>query len=273
MQARTAPLLLALLAVGLAPNAWAQRAGQTVPGTESVGLDDKIGDRIPMGLAFTDENGDAVRLGDYYASGHPVLIQLVYYNCPMLCNLLLDGWTRTASQIAPTPGDDYTLLTISFDPTETTEQAARQKDKELQNLDKPGAEAGWHFLTGTDENIKTLADAIGFRYQWNEDAEQYAHPAAVTFTSPDGLITRYLVGVGFDPTEVRAALAESSDGTTGTFVDTFIMFCFQYDPSTHSYSADVSNIMKAGALLTLLALGLGVSVLSRRHRSASPLSA
>ncbi len=273
MQTPIIPLLFGIVLLGLAPNAWAQRAGQTVPGTEGVGLDDKIGDRVPMDLSFVDENGDTVRLGDYYAEGHPVLIQLVYYNCPMLCNLLLDGWTRTAAEIAPTPGSDYTLLTISFDPTETTEQAARQKAKELQALDKPGAEAGWHFLTGTDANVKALADAVGFRYQWNEDAEQYAHPAAVTFTSPDGLITRYLVGVGFEPTEVRAALAESADGTTASFVDTFIMFCFQYDPTTHSYSADVVNIMKAGALLTLLALGMGVTVLSRRHRSAPPLSA
>lgn len=271
MQARIALSLLAF-ALGLVPSAWAQLAGQTVPGTESVGLDDRIGDRIPTHLAFTDETGQTVQLADYYGQGRPVLIQLVYYNCPQLCNLLLDGWTRTAAEIAPTPGEEYTLLTISFDPTETPEQAARQKAKEIQNLGRPEAASGWHFLTGTDRNIKALADAVGFRYQWNEDAGQYAHPAAVTFTSPQGTITRYLVGVGFEPTDVRAAIAESSEGTVGTFVDQFIMFCFQYDPTTHTYTADVTNLMRAGAGLTVLLLIAAVLVLSRRHRSASPLS-
>jgi protein SCO1/2 len=265
--------MFALAALGLAPAAEAQLAGQTVPGTESVGLDDRIGDRIPQGLTFTDDQGQTVRLGDYYADGRPVLIQLVYYNCPMLCNLLLDGWTRAAAQIAPTPGEDYTLITVSFDPSETTEQATRQKAKSIQDLGRPEAADGWHFLTGSEANVKALADAVGFRYQWNEDAQQYAHPAAVIFTSPDAIITRYLVGVGFDGTEVRAAIAESRDGTAGSFVDSFIMFCFQYDPTTHSYSLAVTNIMKAGAALTLLLLGLTVWGLSRRHRSPSPLTA
>jgi protein SCO1/2 len=271
MQARTV-LLLSLLALGFAPASWAQLAGQTVPGTEDVGLDDRIGERIPTHLAFTDQNGQTVQLADFYEQGKPVLIQLVYFNCPMLCNLLLDGWTRAAAQVTPTPGEDYTMLTISFDPTETPDQALRQQAKEVQNLGRPEAAEGWHFLTGSEGNIKALADAVGFRYQWNEDAQQYAHPAAVAFTSPEGTITRYLVGVGFEPTDIRAALAESRLGTPGTFVEQFIMFCFQYDPSTHTYTADVQNLMKLAGGLTVLALILAVATLARRYRSAPPVS-
>ncbi len=265
-------LLLAVFVTGALQNAQAQLAEQTVPGTEDVGLDDHIGQMLPLDLTFTDENGETVQLGDYFADGKPVVLSLVYYDCPMLCNLILDGFTRTMTEIPQTPGVDYTIVTVSFDPSETTEQARRQKARHMEMLGREGAEDGWHFLTGGDDNIFALADAVGFRYRWDEDSQQYAHPAALTFAQADGTISRYLTGVTFTPTDLRAALTEASEGKTGTFVDQFIMFCFQYNPDTHTYSLMASRLMMAGGALTVLLLGLTLSLLSRRHDTASPLA-
>lgn len=266
-------VLLALLAVGLPRTAVAQRAGQPVPGTEGVGLESRIGEKLPLGLTFTDESGAEVRLRDYFADGKPVILSLVYYDCPMLCNLILDGFTRGLKEIPQVPGQDFTIVTVSFDPTETTEQAARQKARHLQALGRPGAAAGWHFLTGGDENVLRLAEAVGFNYRWDEASEQYAHPAALTFVQPDGTISRYLTGVAFPPTDLRAALADASEGRTSTLLDQFIMMCFQYDAVEHRYTLIASRLMMLGGALTLVVLGLSLTALWRRHQSVSPLSA
>ena len=265
-------LLLALLAVGFSRTAVAQRAGQPVPGTEGVGLESHIGEKLPLGLTFTDEKGQAVRLGDYFAEGRPVILNLVYYDCPMLCNLILDGFTRGLKEIPQTPGEDFTIVTVSFDPTETTEQAARQKARHIRALGRPEAAGGWHFLTGGDENALRLADAVGFNYRWDEASAQYAHPAALTFVQADGTISRYLTGVAFAPTDLRAALADASEGRTGTLLDQFIMMCFQYDAAEHRYTLMAARLMKLGGGLMIVVLGLFLTLLWRRHASVSPLT-
>ncbi len=272
MHLRGFVIVLLVLVAGVFQPTWAQRAGQITPGTEGVGLDDHIGQDIPLDLTFTDEKGTAVRLGDYFAQGKPVIISLVYFDCPMLCNLILDGFTRGLKAIPQVPGKDFTIVTVSFAPGETAEQAQRQKARHIQLLEKPEAASGWHFLTGSEENIFALADAIGFRYRWDEPSQQYAHPAALTFVQPDGTISRYLAGTSFEPTDLRAALSEASDGKTGTFVDQFIMFCFQYDAAQHTYAIMASRLMMIGGVLTLVLLGLMLTILARRHHTASPLA-
>lgn len=265
--------LAALVGAGMPVHrAAAQVAGQTVPGTEGVGLDQRLGQKLPLDLAFADETGKAVRLGDYFKNGKPVLLTLVYYDCPMLCHVLLDGLTAAIKDVPATPGQDYTLVTVSFSAKETAAQALAQKTKNVADVGRPGVENGWHFLTGSQQNILALADAVGFRYRWDEASQQYAHPATLTFVAPDGTITRYLPGVRFAPTDVRLALREASEGKVGTLFDAFLMLCFQYSPHEATYTLSVMKTLRLAAGATVLLLGLVVAVLLRRHQSRSPLS-
>lgn len=265
-------LPLVLLAAGaLAPRVGAQVPGQVTPGTEGVGLDQKLGAQLPLGLAFRDDAGRDVTLGQYFGKGKPVVLMLVYYNCPMLCNLLLDGVTQSFRGLPRTPGADFTVVTVSFEPTETTAQAARQKAKHVADLGRPAAAAGWHFLTGSRQNILRLADAVGFRYRWDAATAQYAHPATLVFVAPDGTITRYLPGLTFPPLDVRLALNEAAEGKVGSMVDAFLMFCYQYDPNKGGYGLVALRVMQLGGLVTLLVLGVFLTLLWRRHHTASPL--
>jgi protein SCO1 len=266
----TAFLLLLTLGAAVRP-AGAQVPGQVTPGTEGVGLVERLGQGMPQDLAFTDDAGRAVTLGQYFGQGKPVVLMLVYYNCPMLCNLLLDGYTKAAAQIPGTPGEDYTVVTVSFNPAETTAQAQRQKARNVAALGRPDAAQGWHFLTGTQANILALADAVGFRYRWEERAQQYAHPAALIFASPEGTITRYLPGLSYEPRDLRFALNEASDGKVGTVIDSFLMLCYQYDPETGSYAPVAARIMQVGGALFVLAFGLVVALLWRRDHTEPPL--
>lgn len=267
---RLLPLVF-LVAGALAPRAGAQVPGQVTPGTEGVGLDQKLGAKLPLGLAFRDDAGQDVTLGRYFGQGKPVVLMLVYYNCPMLCNLLLDGVTQSFRGLPRTPGADFTVVTVSFEPTETTAQAARQKAKHVQDLGRPAAAEGWHFLTGSKPNILRLADAVGFRYRWDAANAQYAHPATLLFVAPDGTITRYLPGLTFPPLDVRLALNEAAEGKVGSVVDAFLMFCYQYDPNKGGYGLVALRVMQLGGLVTLLVLGAFLTVLWRRHHTASPL--
>jgi protein SCO1/2 len=173
----------------------------------------------------------------------------------MLCNMLLEGLTRSLAEMRWTPGQQFTVLTVSFSGIETPDLAARQKDRFLGALGKPEAATGWHFLTGSDENIQALAASVGFQFKWVEEAGQYAHPATLIFLSGEGRISRYLYGMDFPPGDIRKALVEASEGTIGSPVDQLILYCFQYDPVTNTYVASAQNIMKLGGLLTVLFLG------------------
>ncbi|MBE2185441.1 MAG: SCO family protein [Rhodothermales bacterium] len=264
---------LCLAALAGVPAA-AQVPGQDVPGTEGVGLDQNLGQKLPLDLAFTDETGKAVRLGDYFGQkGHPVLLTLVYYDCPMLCHVLLDGLTESLRNVPAMPGKDFTLVTVSFNPDNTAQQAQAQKAKNVTDMQR-GDEVGqgWHFLTGSQQNILALADAAGFRYRWDDETKQFAHPATLIFVAPDGTITRYLPGVRFDPTDVRLALREASQGTVGSIYDAFLMLCFQYSPHEARYTLSVMKTLRLAGGSTVALLVLLVVVLARRHASRSPLS-
>ena len=269
MISRLLPFFLLVLA---AVPATAQVPGQVTPGTEGVGLVERLGGKVPQDLAFTDDTGRAVTLGQYFGQDEkPVVLMLVYYNCPMLCNLLLDGFTKAAKEIPGTPGEDYTVVTVSFNPAESTEQAQRQKRRNVAALGRPQAAQGWHFLTGSQQRILALAGAVGFKYRWDERSQQYAHPAALIFASPEGTITRYLPGLQYNPRDLRLALNEASDGKVGTVLDSFLMLCYQYDPNTGSYAPVAARIMKVGGGLFVLAFALVVALLWRRDRTEPPL--
>lgn len=236
---------------------------------EEIGVDEKLGESIPMDLEFVNSDGQIIRLNDLIEEGKPVLLNPLYYECPMLCGLVLDAVYNVVNELAWSPGSDYTIISFSIDPEETPEMAARSKEKYLSQLGRFGSEKGWHFLTGDEESIKKLTDSIGFRYKYDEQTGEYIHLASIMMISPSGTITRYLYGASFREFDLRNALYEAADGTIGSAMDKVLMYCFTYDPSSQSYVPVAMNIMKLGGLATVIFLGIFLGVFWRRERFIS----
>lgn len=236
---------------------------------DEIGVDEKLGDTVPFDLIFTNSYGDEVRLGDLFESGKPVLLNPLYYDCPVLCGLVLDAVFNVVNELLWSPGSEYTIISFSIDPRETPEMAAQSKKRYLGDLNRPGAENGWHFLTGNEESIMALADAVGFRYTYDERTGEYLHLASIMMLSPEGVITRYLYGAAFREFDLRNALFEAADGTIGNTLDRILFYCFTYDPSSQSYVPVAMNIMKIGGLATVIFLGIFLSVFWRREKGSS----
>ena len=270
----TALLALAVLVAFLVPPATAQRSGEMPKELENAGLDERLGAVVPADLIFRNESGKDVRLGRFFDGEHPVLLNLVYHDCPMLCNLVLDGLTGTMAEMRWVPGREFEVVTVSFNASEGPEMASTAKRRALHRLGKPEADAGWHFLTGTQDSIDKLTAAVGFKYEWVEDQKEFAHPAALIFISGERTIARYLYGIDNKPADVRAALVEASNGHVGSALDRVILYCFQYDADKNSYAPHALNLMKLGGLLTMIILGSMLFMFWRReshtsHRAAA----
>ncbi len=257
--------LFALLPAVLLGLALAARADQPLPRQlEKVGVEEHLGRAVDMNLSFIAENGYPVKLGDFFHEGRPVILDLVYYSCPMLCNLVLNSQTSAMREIPWTPGREYEVVTISIDPTETFELARQKKATYLASYERQTS--GWHFLTDHDGNAKKLAEQVGFHYTYDEAAHQYAHQAAIMILTPDGKLSRYLYGIDFRPRDLRLALTEASQGKSSLSVDRLLLFCYHYDPQARAYVLFATNLMKAGGALTILVLGLFLWRLWRRDR-------
>jgi protein SCO1/2 len=243
-------------------------ASEQIPILREVGIDQKLNDQVPLDLEFSDEEGRTVRLGEYFGS-RPVVLALVYYECPMLCTQILNGLTGSLEALSFNPGDEFEVVVVSFDPGETPAMAAETRKTYLRRYSRPGYEAGWHFLTGREASIKTLADAVGFRYAYDEAIDQYAHPASITVLTEEGRVSKYLYGIEFAPRDLRLALVEAADGRIGTAVDQALLFCYHYDPETGKYGLVVMNLVRTGGVLTLLALGAFIVLTLRRERRAA----
>jgi len=228
-------------------------AGQRPPILESVGVDEHLGRNIDLNLTFIDEKGASVALRDFFHKGRPVILDLVYYQCPQLCNLILNGQTATMKEIPWTPGDQYEVVTISIDPHETVEMAQQKKAAQVGSFGKPAP--GWHFLIDQDGNAKKLAEEIGFHYRYDSKQGQFAHAAAIFILTPEGRIARYLYGVRFRTMDMRFALAEASENRTTMTVEKILLFCYQYDAAKHAYVLFAANFMRAGGALTILLVG------------------
>ncbi len=264
-------VLIFLVALGaFAPGAYGQVSDTLDAVYDGAGLDQKLGEEIPLDLVFVDEQGTEVTLAEYFDADKPVILTMVYHSCPMLCNLLLDGFTETLSELDWTAGQEFEMLSVSISPDDTPQKASEKKAFYLEKLKKSEAGAGWHFLTGSQASIHQLTDAIGFRYNWVEEIQQFAHPPIVTILTPEGKVSRYLQGITFNTTEIRLALVEASDGEIGSPIDFITLFCLQYDPETNAYVAHAANLMKLGGALTVLVLGLALFVLWRREGQSSP---
>lgn len=219
---------------------------------EGVGVDEKLGQQIDLSLTFIAENGYPVPLQTFFDGKKPVILTLVYYDCPMLCNLILNGLVQGLRDIPWEPGRDFEIVSISFDPRETF--ALAQK-KRLLYLNSYGKERGWHFLVDHQGNVKKLAEQVGFHYRWDEKREQFAHPSVIMVLMPDGRVARYLYGIEFKPMDLRLALTEASQFHWSKTVDRILLFCYHYDPKEGSYVLFAYNLMRAAGLLTVIVLG------------------
>jgi len=225
-----------------------------IPILQEVGIDQRIGQQIPLDLVFRDETGRSVPLRRYFGQ-RPVLLTLVYYQCPMLCSQVLNGVVGGLLPQKLSVGRDFEIVTVSFDPRDTPAGATEQRDMYLKRYGRAGAEKGWHFLTGDTPAIEALTKAVGFRYAWDPKIQQYAHASGIMVATPDGRLSHYLYGIEYTPRDLRLALVESSQGKLGNVVDKITLYCYHYDPATGKYGAVVSNMLRLGGALTLLLLG------------------
>ena len=242
------------------------------PGLRDVGLDQRLNEQVPLNLSFRDDAGRKIPLSSYFGN-KPVILALVYYQCPMLCTQILNGLVISLRGMSLESGRDFDVVSVSIDPTETPELAARKKVEYLRRYAK--SSTGWHFLTGAEPEIKRLAQAVGFRYAYDARSKQYAHASAIMVLTPSGRLSKYFYGIEYAPRDLRLGLVEASENKIGSPVDQLLLYCYHYDPSTGKYSAMVLNIVRLAGALTLL---IFVSILiwmwrrdlSRSRETAAP---
>jgi protein SCO1/2 len=238
---------------------------------EGIGISEKLGDSISLNTRFRDEQGRDVALGEYFGGKKPVILTLVYYQCPTLCNFLLNGFNDSIKKLKWSVGEQFEVVTLSINPKETPDLGSRKKGAYVAEYGRPGANAGWHFLTGDEPQIRKLAGEVGFGYRWVEAEKQFAHAAAIFVLTPEGRISRYLYGIDFKQQDLKLALLEASHGKIGTVLDRILMYCYRYDPVTRKYSIYLTQIMRTGGGLTLLALGGYLFAFWRRQRDPDPV--
>ena len=237
---------------------------------QDIGLDQKLNEQLPLSLAFRDEQGRDVRLGDYFGS-RPVILVLAYYECPMLCTEVLNGLTSAIGVLNFSIGKEFEVVTVSFDPGETPELARGKKAAYLERYKRAGAEQGWHFLTGSQKSISTLTRAVGFRYAYNAEVDQYAHASGIMIATPDGRLSRYFFGIEYGPRDIRLALIEAADRKIGSPADQLLLACFHYDPKSGKYSLAVMRFVRLAGALTVTGIGVAILMMRRRDRRG-PLS-
>jgi protein SCO1/2 len=232
-----------------------------------ISIDQKLDAQIDPSITFTDESGRDVKLGDYFGN-KPIILTPVYYECPMLCSMLLNGLVKTMRVMPFTAGKEFEIVTFSIDPNETPHLAAQKKEHYVRDYGKSGAANGWHFLTGNAESIHKLTDEIGFRYKYDTGTKQWAHASAIVLLTPSGRISQYFYGIEYDPADLKLSLVEASNRKIGSLVDHVLLYCFQYNPTTGKYSLAVMRVLRTSAILTLLVIVSFVLLSSGRKKLA-----
>jgi protein SCO1/2 len=251
---------------GVAPNQGLP--SDAVPGVlGKVAFEQRLDQQLPLELAFTDEAGRDVKLGDYFGR-KPIILSFVYYECPMLCSQVLNGVRAALSVIDESIGDQFDVVTVSFDPRETPVQAAAKKKVYVDDYRRPSAAQGWHFLTGSRESIDALTKAAGFSYAWDGQTQQFAHASGIVVATPAGRLSRYFYGIDYAPRDVKFALIESSNGGIGGVVEKILLYCYHYDPAQGNYGFVAMRAVRIGGAVTLVALAGFVLVSLRRERAA-----
>jgi protein SCO1/2 len=265
---RTGTVAVALL---LALAAGPVRAETSLPRVlRGVGFDQRLNEQVPLDLEFTDEAGRAVHLGDYF-QGKPVILVLAYYKCPMLCTQVLNGLVQALLGVPFDAGREFQVVVVSFDPREKPPLAAAKKHTYLERYGRPGAEGGWHFLTGEEGPIHCLTEAVGFRYTYDPKNDQFAHASGVMVLTPAGKLSRYFYDVSYSPRDVRLGLVEASENRIGSPADQVLLYCFHYDPAEGKYGPVIMNFVRLGGVLTMLGIGIFVAVLRRQERRHPPV--
>jgi protein SCO1 len=236
------------------------------PGLEGVGIDQRLNEPVPLDLTFKDEQGKTVRLGDYFHGGRPVILNLVYYQCPMLCTEVLNGLTAALKVIRFEPGKQFEIVTLSIDPRETPQLAANKKEMYLKRLGNPDAAQGWHFLTGEQAQIASLAGAVGWRYRYDARLDQFAHAAGIVLITPEGRIAQYYYGVEYSAKDMRLGIVEASQNKIGSLADQVLLYCYHYDPRTGRYGATITNVIRLAGLATVIVLGSALVLLFRNEK-------
>jgi protein SCO1/2 len=256
-------LLLILL------TATALRADPVPAAMQNIGVDEKPDGQLPLDLKFTNELGQTVTLRDCMLPGKPMILQLSYFGCPMLCDLVSKGMLKSMEELDLNIGSDFTVVNLSFDQRETKTDAALKKKGYLDHYDRKGAGTGWRFLVGDPESVKAVTDAVGFKYKWDDATKQFAHPAVLMVITPQGHVSRYLYGVEFPERTLRLSLVEASQGKIGTTVDQLIMLCYHYDPQAGKYTLAATGLMRMGGVMTVLVLaGVVLRWIIKERRNA-----
>ena len=236
---------------------------ERIPLLKEVDIIQKLGEKIPLDIPFVDEDGKDVTLGKYFGE-RPVVLALVYYECPMLCTQVLNGVYSSMEALPYTTGKEFDLVVVSFDPSDTPELAKKKKSAYFERYRRPGSDAGMHYLTGRQESITALTNAVGFKYKYDEAIKQFAHPAAITVLSKAGQISQYIYGIEFAPRDLRLSLIDAGDGKVGTAVDQIMLYCYHYDPTTGKYGVAIMALVRAGGILTVALLGISIFRNARR---------
>jgi protein SCO1/2 len=242
---------------------------------KEVGIDQKLNQPLPADAVFKDETGNEVKLGSYFGK-RPIVLSLVYYDCPMLCTQVLNGMIASFKTLSLNPGQDFDVISISFDPRETPALAASKKNTYVNYLPaskRAGANTGWHFLTGNEENIRRVTEAIGFHYRFDQSTNQFAHASAIYVITPEGKLSHYFYGIEYAPRDLRLGLVEASQNKIGSAVDQLMLYCYHYDPETGRYGAVVMNMIRLGGVVTVFGIGLLLLVLRKRNAARVHLQA
>ncbi|HEY0459735.1 MAG TPA: SCO family protein [Pyrinomonadaceae bacterium] len=240
------------------------------PMLEKAGIEQKLGAQIPLDAVFKDENGREVKIGEYFGK-RPVILALVYYECPMLCNEVLNGLTGSLKSLTFDTGKDFDVVAISFDARENDKPdlAKNKKESYMKRYSRPGTENGWHFLTGTQGEIDKVANSVGFKYAFDEATNQFAHAGGVMVITPEGKVSRYLYGIDYAPKDVKFAVMESAENKVGSSAEQLLLYCYHYDPSTGKYGLSILKVMRLAAVATVLGLGVMLFVFWRRNKAKS----
>jgi protein SCO1/2 len=239
---------------------------KTVPLPGKVGIAQKLGTQVPLDLQFRNERGEVVRLREFFRNGRPVLLNFVYFNCPMLCPMTLEGLSSSLSELKFNVGEQFDIITVSIDPRDKPSTASQLKDKYVKRYGRLQAAHGWHFLTSYDTAIRKLADSVGFQYAYDEARNQFAHGSALLILTPDGRTSRYFYGFEYKPRDLRLAIVEASGGKVGTATDQFLLLCYHYDPAVGKYSRSAMNFARAGGITTVAFLASFIVVMLRKDR-------
>jgi len=260
------PALLLLAMLFYSQALFAQNA--IPPILQDVDIEQKLNAQVPLDAQFKDENGKLVRLSDLL-NDKPAILTLVYYECPMLCTQVLNGLVSSLRPLSFTPGQEFNIITISFDPTETSNLAHSKKLAYLKEYERVDASKGWHFLTGDAESIARLTKAVGFRYMYDQKIDQYAHGSGIMVLTPQGKVARYFYGIEYSTRDLRFALIEASENRIGSIADKVLLYCFHYDPSVGKYSAYAINLIRLGGVVTVLLLGGFILKMRRKEKVTS----